>query len=152
VLRYFGRLVYGSLILAMSVMGTSCAPAEDVAQPTVPKSASEAAVTADVESDSDEQALRIMIPGTQSGVDFDSLRKIQDALRKAVAEAGTGEFDGNEIDVQTNEVTLFLYGPKADQLFASIEPVLKSLSLPPGTLVTRRYGAPGANVVRDPLD
>ncbi|MEV6867257.1 hypothetical protein AB0M44_40485 [Streptosporangium subroseum] len=108
-------------------------------------------MTAGVENDSDEQALRILIPGTQPEVDFDSLRAIQNALKKAVTEAGTGEFDGNEIDLQTNEATLFLYGPNADQLFSSVKPVLNSVSLPPGTLVIRRYGGPGAEEECDQL-
>ncbi|MBB2745194.1 UNVERIFIED_ORG: hypothetical protein FHR35_005043 [Microbispora rosea subsp. rosea] len=150
-LRYFSRLVFASFILAMSVIGTSCAPAEDVPPPSASKPASEAAMTTNVESGSDEQALLIKLPGTTSEVDFDSLWKIEDALDKAVTEAGTGEFDGNEIDAHTNEVTLYLYGPKADQLFASVKAVLKSLSLPRGSVVIRRYGAPGAKEERDLL-
>ena len=51
-----------------------------------------------------------------------------------------GELDGN--DVVQGQATLYLYGPDADQLFAVIEPVLRSGALPPGTVAIKRYGPP----------
>ncbi|MFD1934893.1 hypothetical protein ACFSKW_25805 [Nonomuraea mangrovi] len=70
--------------------------------------------------------------------------EIEDALRQTLADAGSGEFDGNDMDFETGEVTLFMYGPDTDLLFASAEPVLKRLVLPKGVVAIKRYGEPGA--------
>lgn len=74
------------------------------------------------------------------------LDEIEDRLIKAIARAGVGEFDGNEIG--SEGATLFMYGADADRLFAVVEPVLRSATLPAGSHALIRYGEPGAEVRR----
>jgi hypothetical protein len=74
------------------------------------------------------------------------LDEIEDRLIEAIDRAGVGEFDGNEIG--SEGATLFMYGADADRLFAVVEPVLRSASLPAGSHALIRYGVPGAEVRR----
>jgi hypothetical protein len=76
------------------------------------------------------------------GSDLSPLFAIEDSLIEAIEASGAGEFDGNEIG--QGQVTLYMYGPDADRLFAAIEPVLVGVPLPPGCVAVKRYGEPGA--------
>ena len=67
---------------------------------------------------------------------------LEEQLEAAIAAAGTGEFDGNEIAVDLSDGTFWMYGPDADALFASVRPVLKGASFMRAARVTLRYGPP----------
>ncbi|MCA9314900.1 MAG: hypothetical protein H6806_11975 [Planctomycetes bacterium] len=67
---------------------------------------------------------------------------IEDLLLDALTREGTGELDGNEFG--PSEVILFMYGKDAEQLFATVEPVLRSYALCKGARVVVRRGPPGA--------
>ena len=80
--------------------------------------------------------------------DLDPLFALEEKLEAAIEEAGTGEFDGNEVAVDGGDARLYMYGPDADKLFASVEPVLKTSALMKGANATLRYG-PAADDVRE---
>ena len=67
---------------------------------------------------------------------------IEDAIIEAIDRAGVGEFDGNEVG--SDGVTLYMYGPDADTLWAAIESVVRQSPLGPGSHAIKRYGGPGA--------
>lgn len=82
------------------------------------------------------------ISGIQSEALFDQLAPLEDALSSAIESAKVGEFDGNEIG--QGELTLYMYGPDADKLFAVISPILCSSSLVRGGSAELRRGPPGS--------
>ncbi len=53
-----------------------------------------------------------------------------------------GVYDGHEFG--PTEVTLFMYGPDAERLFAGVEPTLRGYPLCTNAKVIIRRGAPGA--------
>ncbi len=65
---------------------------------------------------------------------------LEDKLTAAIEEAGTGDFDGNEFG--GGEVVLFMYGPNAEALFRSIEPLLRAHPLCQNARVEIRPGGP----------
>lgn len=77
------------------------------------------------------------------------LENLADELADAVAEAGAGEFDGDELG--GGECVLFFAGPDADRLFAVLQPILRRhpqgrtatvvLQYGSGEPVTKRVGA-----------
>jgi hypothetical protein len=85
-----------------------------------------------------EDAVIITIPPT--GDDDRGLNEFEDPLIEAIERAGFGEFDGNEINLQTGEARLYMYGPDGERLFSVIEPTLRKLSFPSGTTVRIRTG------------
>jgi len=97
------------------------------------------------EYDFTEQAVLIYIPlsddefGSQE--EREAIHKLSDELSKAIETAGTGEFDGDEFG--GGECTLFMYGPDADSLYNSIEPVLRASTLTKGGRAVKRHAAPG---------
>ena len=75
------------------------------------------------------------------GDDLDPLYDLEDLLEETISAAGAGEFDGHEIEVgSSSEVTLFMYGPDADALFAVVRPVLASATCFTRAVATVRYG------------
>jgi len=64
----------------------------------------------------------------------------EEKLESAIATAGVGEYDGNELAVDGSDGTLFMYGPDADKLFAVVKPHLESTTLLKKIEVTLRYG------------
>ena len=72
----------------------------------------------------------------------ESLEGIEADLQRVLAGKGLGEYDGNQIG--QSGATLFMYGPSADQLFAAVEPVLRTYALCRGARVRIRPGPPGA--------
>jgi hypothetical protein len=68
------------------------------------------------------------------------LATLEDRLIEALAQSRVGEFDGNETG--PTETTLFMYGPNAEQLFSSIESVLRAYPLCQGARVEIRAGGP----------
>ena len=83
-----------------------------------------------------EQAVLVYFPLSDTGFgsawELEVLGGLGDDLRETVAEAGVGEFDGH--DVGEGQYTLYLYGPNADELLDTIEPMLVQVRLlPPST-------------------
>lgn len=50
---------------------------------------------------------------------IDSLFELEDALEEAIGSASVGEYDGNDIS-HSGHVTLYMYGPNADEALTSI--------------------------------
>lgn len=96
-----------------------------------------------------EQCVRIVFPYPHT--DLGALFKLEEALERAIAAAGVGEFDGN--DIGEGVAMLYMYGLDADALFEAILPVLQSSALLVRGSVLRRYGPPeeGVREVRDQL-
>ncbi|MFC4763904.1 hypothetical protein [Dyella koreensis] len=67
---------------------------------------------------------------------------LEDELTEAISHARSGEYDGNEIG--QGELVLFMYGPNAESLLASVEAKLRESELTRLSLITIRYGGPGA--------
>jgi hypothetical protein len=65
---------------------------------------------------------------------------LEEQLIEAVEAAGAGEFDGLEFGPA--EVILFMYGPDADALFRSVEPILRAYPLCENARVVIRPGGP----------
>jgi hypothetical protein len=72
----------------------------------------------------------------------DAIYQLQEKLTRLIEESGVGEFDGDEWG--GGHCKLFMYGPDADRLFATITSELLSSTSLPLTHVVKRYGPPGA--------
>jgi hypothetical protein len=70
----------------------------------------------------------------------EALFELEDHLADAIAQHNAGEFDGDEIG--EGECRIFMYGPNADNLYSSIEPVLKTSTLAAHGYALKRYGEP----------
>lgn len=95
-----------------------------------------------------EHAVLIHIPAPKDESDQIGLDQIENPLIAALERSGTGEWDGHEIDLQTGEAVIYLYGPDADRLYTAIEPTLRDAPIPPGSYAVKRYGEPGARELR----
>lgn len=96
--------------------------------------------------DGTEQAVLIYLNANdlpQEIYDQYDLATIEDRLRKLIQADNLGEYDGNEFGPA--EVTLFMYGPDAEQLFSGIESKLRDYPLCQKARVVIRYGGPGAS-------
>jgi hypothetical protein len=69
------------------------------------------------------------------------LESLEAQLAAAVEDTEAGEFDGDEFG--EGECVFYMYGPDADRLFATIEPILKSSPLAAGRFAIKRYGEAG---------
>jgi len=65
-------------------------------------------------------------------------------LEEAIAAAGVGEFDGNELAADGSDGSLYMYGPDADRLFAAVRPLLEAAAFMRGARVKLRYGPAGS--------
>ena len=72
--------------------------------------------------------------------DLDDLHETEERLRRAVDEAAAGEHDGHEIAVDGSHGVLYLYGPDADVLFATIKPIVLSAPCLKNPRAILRYG------------
>lgn len=79
------------------------------------------------------------------GNDLDPLFALEEELVMAIEDANVGEYDGNEIAVDGNDGTLYMYGPDADRLFEAVRPTLEACAFMKGAQVTKRYGSPEDN-------
>ena len=77
--------------------------------------------------------------------DFGPVFALGERLEQAIAAAGAGEFDGNELATDGSDGSLYMYGPDADRLFAAVRPVLESTGFMRGARVRLRSGAAGSN-------
>ena len=71
------------------------------------------------------------------------LSTLEDQLRGVLTEPSLGEYDGNEI--RESETVLYLYGPDAERLYASIESTLRGYPLCRNARVLIRRGGPGTS-------
>ncbi len=78
--------------------------------------------------------------------DLTRLFTLEDRLEAAIAAAGVGEFDGNDVAVDGSDANLYMYGPNADKLFDVIRPILEGIDYMKGAKVTLRYGPPDEDV------
>lgn len=74
--------------------------------------------------------------------DLSHLHEMEDRLQSAIANAGTGEYDGHEIAVDGSDGVLYMYGPDANALFGTIHPILEATPFMRGAKVMKRYGPP----------
>lgn len=63
---------------------------------------------------------------------------LSDRLEEAIERHQAGEFDGNEFG--GGGCVLFMYGPDADALFSSIEPIIRLSPLTRDGYAIKRYG------------
>jgi hypothetical protein len=85
-----------------------------------------------------EQSVMVAAPLASGGLD--RVHAVEGSLREAIARAGAGRFDGDEVTPGGQEVTLYAYGPDADRLWAAMAPVLEHEPSMRGAAVTIRYG------------
>lgn len=81
--------------------------------------------------------------GGRSRVQSDLLHEyglLEDHLTEALETAGVGGFDCSEIDL--DEYQIFMYGPDADRLFATVEGILRESPVTRGGWVIKLYGDP----------
>ena len=74
--------------------------------------------------------------------DLARLFVLEERLAQAIAAAGAGEFDGNEVAVDGSDGYLYMYGPNADKLFAAVRATLEGTDFMRGARVKLRYGPP----------
>jgi hypothetical protein len=73
--------------------------------------------------------------------DLEPLYALENALTRAINDAAAGVYDGHEVALlDGDDAYLFMYGPDADHLFASVVPVLSAAALTRGAKATLRYG------------
>lgn len=77
------------------------------------------------------------------------LRVLQERLARAMVLQHAGRFEG--VAPVDSGILLSFSGPNADRLGAVALPLLRSARLPAGSMVTRRFGAPGAREVHTAL-
>ena len=82
--------------------------------------------------------LKLSDDGFGASDEREAIWKLQDELAEVVAQARAGKFDGEEFG--QGECVFFMYGPDADALFATVQPLLKSSPHSKGGFATKRYG------------
>ncbi|MES9540449.1 hypothetical protein [Actinomadura sp. NPDC000600] len=88
---------------------------------------------------SDEHAvfLNFALSGDGFGeeAEREAVYALEDHLEAVLEAAGSGEVDGHEFGA--GAARIYLYGPDADALFRSVEPLLRRAGLPPTDAVLR---------------
>jgi hypothetical protein len=88
----------------------------------------------------------VLVYLTYGSTDLSKLLAVEEQLQDAIAAAGVGEFDGDEMATDGSEGTLFMYGPDADALFTAVRPILEATPFMKGALAKLRYGPPVTGV------
>jgi hypothetical protein len=94
---------------------------------------------------SNEQEVIIHLDGinlAQEIYDTYDLSTLEDKIIECLEKFKVGEFEGNEFG--DKETKLYLTGTDAENLFETIEPILREYPLAQNAIVDLRYGAPGA--------
>lgn len=91
-----------------------------------------------------EQA--VIVSFQYGSTDLDRLFALERRLEAAIAKAGAGKYDGNEIATDGTDGRLYMYGPDADRLFAVVRPLLEAEAFMRGARVVVRYGTPSKDV------
>lgn len=84
----------------------------------------------------------VIVHFNYGSTDLQPLFALEDKLEAAIAAAGAGQYDGNEVATDGSDGYLYMYGPDADKLFAAVKPVLEASQFMRGATVTVRYGPP----------
>ena len=78
-----------------------------------------------------------------STADLEPLLALEDDVADVIEQADVGEYDGHELGLlEADDAFLFMYGPSADTLYATVRPVLEGNALVRGGEATLRYGGP----------
>ncbi len=77
---------------------------------------------------------------------LDPLDELDEELRDLLADTATGEYDGYDISADSSDGTLYMYGPDAQQLFATVKPTLEKTAFLKGAVATLRLGPPQEGV------
>lgn len=67
--------------------------------------------------------------------------KLEEELLEIIGKSNVGEYDGNEIADDNSEGSYYMYGPDADKLFSTVEPVLRKAIFLKGAKVLMHYGS-----------
>jgi hypothetical protein len=84
----------------------------------------------------------VLVHFAYGSTNLSELFALEERLEAAIADAGVGEFDGNEVATDGSDGTLYMYGPDADALFAVVRPALDATDFMRGARVRLRYGPP----------
>ncbi|MBO9203379.1 MULTISPECIES: hypothetical protein [Niastella] len=100
-----------------------------------------------IKSDSNNTPEHAVVVRFKYGIDdLDALFELEDVLEKVITEKEVGEYDGHEIAMDYSDGTLYMYGPNADNLFKTVQPVLKEIEFMRGAKATLRFGRPEVGV------
>lgn len=100
-------------------------------------------MTEDQDDASDPSEQAVIVRFDYGSINLAPLSALEDRLIAAIEAADVGEFDGNEIAVDGSHGFLYMYGPDANALFATVRPILESTEFMKAARVRLRYGPPG---------
>lgn len=84
----------------------------------------------------------VLVEFAYGSPDLSRLFALEEQLREAIRAGGVGEYDGNEVATDGSDGTLYIYGPDADVLLATVRPLLEAADFMRGARVKLRYGPP----------
>lgn len=79
--------------------------------------------------------------------ELDELHELDHKLDKIIKERGVGYYDGHEINLDMSDGTLYMYGPKAEELFKAVKPVLEETDFTKTAIARLRFGKPGSGAM-----
>lgn len=88
----------------------------------------------------------VIVQFAYGSTDLSRLFALEERLEASIADAGAGEFDGDEIAIDGSDGTLYMYGPDADTLLAAVRPALEACDFMRGARARLRYGPPADGV------
>ena len=89
-----------------------------------------------------DQAVLVYFDVLNLPKEINDIYDLEDQLIEVIESKSLGEFDGNEFG--PDGAVLYMYGPSAEDLFSSIEPILHANPLCQNARVVIRQGGPGA--------
>lgn len=91
-------------------------------------------------STEEEQAVIVRFRYGINGLE--PLHILENELEAAIDSASVGEYDGHEIAVDYSDGFLYMYGPNAELLFKTVEPILRSSEAIKNGVAKLRFGPP----------
>jgi hypothetical protein len=85
-----------------------------------------------------EQA--VIVHFTYGSTNFQHLFALEDQLRRAVLDAGIGEYDDKDLAADGSDGFFYFYGPDAEALYQVINPLLATTTFAHIEKVTLRFG------------
>jgi len=73
--------------------------------------------------------------------ELDELIELELRLDKIVTENGLGRCDGNEINCDGTDGSLYFYGPSAEKIFLAIKPILEETDFMRGAIASLTFGS-----------
>jgi len=73
--------------------------------------------------------------------ELDELIDLELRLDKIVTESGLGRCDGNEINCDGPDGSLYFYGPSAEKIFIAIKPILQQTDFMRGAVASLTFGS-----------